>query len=431
MGSGFSLVPEQLALFPSYIADYKRAGLLTETIDPERAALAVKTAYRCVGRREPSFFIFLSSPLAGMIGAYLISEPEAWKMMTRMGAPAGLSGWPLEVWTAIVHQLALFLSSRERRVWGESWLADGAGESLATALKEEPRTRFWREVVVETASVAPTTFQEMRAHIARIDTGIWSPIQNEIWETLAAIEAEIRTPDRSAIITTPPFSFPAERIWALSHACGYGSQDADWLSWFAFWSKEARLKCGRQLYGLRAVNETCGWWWPFENVCIVTDRPAEIHFDAADQLHSVSAPALRYRDGFGVYAWRGRRVEREVVVGPVTVKRIERERNAEIRRILVERYGAPNYVRDAGATEIAADEWGVLYRKDQEGDEPIYVVKVICATTGQEYFLGVDPTAYGGRAGTNARAAVASTWRRNDNSLAFKNPEEYSPEVET
>jgi hypothetical protein len=435
MGSGFSLSPEQLALFPSYIADYKRVGLLTETIDPKRAVLAVKMAYRCAGRREPSFFIFLSSPLAGMIGAYLISEPEAWRMMTRKIAPAGLSGWPLEVWTAIVYQLALFLSSRDRRVWGgESFLVDGAGASLAMALKEEPRTRFWREVVVETrgewpanwdalwASVAPHTFQEMRIHIARVDTGIWSPIQNEIWETLAAIEVDS---------APTPFFFPAERVWALSHACGYGSQDADWLSWFAFWSKEAGLKCGRQLYGLRAVNEACGWWWPFENVCIVTDRPAEIHFDAADRLHSAAAPALRYRDGFGVYAWRGRRVERGVVAEPVTVGRIERERNAEIRRILVERYGAPNYVRDAGATEIAADEWGVLYRKDQEGDEPIYVVKVICATTGQDYFLGVDPAAYGGRAGMNARAAVASTWRRGDNSLAFKSPEEYSPEVET
>ena len=73
----------------------------------------------------------------------------------------------------------------------------------------------------------------------------------------------------------------------------------------------------------------------------------------------------------------------------------------------------------------------MLYRKEQEGDEPIYAVKVICATTGNEYFLGVDPAAYGGKAGTNAWAAVASTWRRGDNSLAFRSPEEYSPEVET
>jgi hypothetical protein len=215
------------------------------------------------------------------------------------------------------------------------------------------------------------------------------------------------------------------------HCCGYGSQDADWLSWFAFWAKEAGLRCGRQLYGLRAVNEECGWWWPFERACVVSDRPSEIHLDSRERLHRADSPAIRYRDGFAVYAWSGRRVERSVILDAVTVERIEAERNAEVRRILVERYGAQRYVRDAGATEVAVDEWGVLYRKDQEGDEPIYVVKVVCATTGNEYYLGVDPEAYGGRAGSSARAAVASTWRKADNSLAFRSPEEYSPDVQT
>jgi hypothetical protein len=455
VGKGFSLSlsPEQLALFPSYIGNYKRMGLLTETIDPERAALALKEAYRCAGKREPSLFLFFPSPLAGMIAAYLISNPESWKRMTvaavcegleaietlRESAPADLADWPLAVWTSITAQLATVLAYRpDRARWDEILLPEGVGASLATAIKEDPRTRFWKEMPEETrggwpgnwdalwASVGPNTFQEMRAHITQVDVGIWSPVQNEIWETLLAIEQETLNRNGGGGI-----AFSAERAWVQSHGCGYGSQDADWLSWFAFWSKEMALKCGRQLYGLRAVNETCGWWWPFENVCIVTDRPAAIHFDAEGRLHSAAVPALLYRDGFGVYAWKGRRVERGVLMEPVTVERIEAERNAEIRRILVERYGASNYVRDAGATEIAADEWGVLYRKDQEGDEPIYVVKVICTTTGNEYFLGVDPEAYGGRAGTNVRAAVASTWRRRDNSLAFKSPEEYSPEVET
>jgi len=455
MGSVFPLTPDQLALFPSYLAEYKRAGLLTETIDPARAALAVKEAYRCAGRREPSLFLFLSSPLAGMIAAYLISDAKNWRAVTEVARgmagsgsarveafraqipPASLRDWPLVVWVTVLTQLSAALVYRpDRARWAEILLPEGAGPSLASAIKEEPRTRFWREVALETrggwpdcwdqlwASVPAGAFGEMRTHMTRVDAGIWSPVQSELWETLAGIEAQARADARES-------AFAAEEAWAHSHGCGYGSQDADWLSWFAFWSKEAGLKCGRQLYGLRAVNGACGWWWPFENVCVVTDRPAEIYLDVEGRLHNATGPAIRYRDGFGVYAWKGRRVEREVLLGAVTVERIEEERNAEIRRILVERYGASAYVRDAGAVEVASDEYGTLYRKDQEGDEPIFVVKVICPTTGHEYFLGVDPAAYGGSAALSARAAVASTWRRGDGSLAFKSPADYSPEVET
>ena len=72
------------------------------------------------------------------------------------------------------------------------------------------------------------------------------------------------------------------------------------------------------------------------------------------------------------------------------------------------------------------DDFGTLYRKEQAGDEPIYAVNVICPTTGREYFIGIDPKAYGGRAGKEAKAAVASTWRDDETKeLVFAAPEEY------
>ena len=64
----------------------------------------------------------------------------------------------------------------------------------------------------------------------------------------------------------------------------------------------------------------------------------------------------------------------------ITVDEIERERNAEVRRVLIERYGQSKYLVDAGAEEIARDACGVLYRKDIEGDEPLVMVRVLNST---------------------------------------------------
>ncbi len=175
----------------------------------------------------------------------------------------------------------------------------------------------------------------------------------------------------------------------------------------------------------------CGWWWPFSRAVIITDRPCALHFDAMNRGHNADGPAILYRDGFAVYMWHGRRVDKSVICDPVTIERIDKEANAEIRRILIERYGSTKYVKDSGSVLVHADDFGTLYRKDEPGDDSIYAVNVICPTTGREYMLGVDPESYDGLAGKNAKAAVASTWRLDSGELAFKRPEEYAPLVET
>jgi hypothetical protein len=57
---------------------------------------------------------------------------------------------------------------------------------------------------------------------------------------------------------------------------------------------------------------SCGGWWPQERVCTVSERPVEIHVeptpwpdDGRVHLHRADGPAMRYRDGWAVYALRG------------------------------------------------------------------------------------------------------------------------------
>jgi hypothetical protein len=49
----------------------------------------------------------------------------------------------------------------------------------------------------------------------------------------------------------------------------------------------------------------CGWIFPFEEVCIVSERPTEIHFDENKCLHAEGKPALVFLDGSCDYAHHG------------------------------------------------------------------------------------------------------------------------------
>ena len=58
---------------------------------------------------------------------------------------------------------------------------------------------------------------------------------------------------------------------------------------------------------------------------------------------------------------------------------IETEANVEVLQVKTERFGVANFVAASGAQEIHRDDFGILYRKNIPGDEPLMVVKVLNA----------------------------------------------------
>jgi hypothetical protein len=141
-------------------------------------------------------------------------------------------------------------------------------------------------------------------------------------------------------------------------------------------------------------------------------------------LHCESGPALVYPDGWGIWAFNGVRVSQALIEHPelITCSAIDAEQNAEIRRVMIGRYGQTKYLIDSGAENIGGDDYGVLYRKDIQGDEPIVMVKVVNSTAEpdgsfKDYFLRVPPTI------RTAREAVAWTFG--------KTADEYEPSIQT
>jgi hypothetical protein len=82
--------------------------------------------------------------------------------------------------------------------------------------------------------------------------------------------------------------------------------------------------------------------------------------------------------------------------GRITIEAIRAEVNAEVRRVMIERYGLSRYLLDSKAIKLCEDEFGELYKADLEGDEPLVMVKVMNSTPETDgsfkpYFLRVHP----------------------------------------
>jgi hypothetical protein len=89
----------------------------------------------------------------------------------------------------------------------------------------------------------------------------------------------------------------------------YGQHEAPWL---------AALDRDDAPDGLRfliSVARSCGWVWPLETAAIICDRPEFIHVDAEGRLHSPDGPAMRFRDGFCIFAWHGELIPRLWIEG--------------------------------------------------------------------------------------------------------------------
>lgn len=100
------------------------------------------------------------------------------------------------------------------------------------------------------------------------------------------------------------------------------------------------------------LTRSTGWWWPREEVCVMSDRPTAVHVDANSLLHNDKGPAIAFADGTHAYVWHGTTVPRWVIEEPDVV-RIMTERRLELRFAAAERLGWETYVEQATTPLIA------------------------------------------------------------------------------
>jgi hypothetical protein len=301
------------------------------------------------------------------------------------------------------------------RAAGDAWAARAARAARA------PRAAWdaWDAWDARTAWAARAAWDAWDAWIA---WDAWDArATRAAWDAGAAGAARVARAARAARA-----AWDAGAVWAAG--------DASWISCMI--PSAIGIKAEETLRHLYPVFEAleAGLWlyWPLDGEVVCLPQPA-IRSEGG-RLHCETGPAFEL-PGEKMWFWRGVPVAQHVIEQPqrITVAEIERESNAEVRRVLLERYGPARYLADSGAAvidRVALDDtrvpFGVrgakLLRKEVPGDEPLVFVELRNSTPEPDgstkvYHLRVPPDM------RSCIAAVAWTWD--------KAAGDYAPQAET
>ncbi|GAA2105842.1 DUF6745 domain-containing protein [Actinomadura alba] len=344
--------------------DWHAVAFATGPADRDTAEAGIRSAYEAAGLAGPERFIWVPSPAHGAVTAALLTD------------------WDRAVATLRPTELA--------------WSTASAVENPVDpgpSVREAVRTLPWE--AARTAAFRDLGRREWSRVWARTGGGLWDQVNvlvNRIRRGIGELAGEDDRRVRRGIEVPVGHGSATALLRAMTLDAVLGQHDAPWLAAF---DEVERLD---GLAGVAQAARSAGWWWPYQRVAIVSERPAELHRDEPGRLHRGDGPALSYPGGFALHAWRGMPMPADftTVLSGLTGERIATEANAEMRRVMLEHYGYDRYLAETGAQPVHQDETGVLWRIDLPGDEPVVMVEVVNSTpepdgTSRTYHLRVPP----------------------------------------
>jgi hypothetical protein len=352
------LTAEQRKALGRYRARWSAIRRSTEPADREAAEAGARLAYRAAGLAPPQRFVWCDSPLELSRRAQAISRGDGpnvrWALVDRVRGKA----------------IAHIRKRLPRRLLAEVERAVNPADALTASVTE---------------SVVQAAERELLPLLTRARRG----------EPLSLTCVLLALSGREG----------------FRHATA-GPTDLSWLSTFEYLRGVLGLKAETEpLLGLWQLAGNAGWMQPHAWTCWLCERPDLLCVDVNDRLHHPTGPALRFRDGFSAFAWRGVELPRALIECPkrITPAAIDGQTNVQIRRCMIEIMTPRRYVAEGGAKRIAEDETGILWRRTWLAHDAWAAVEVINATpeldgSRKHYFLQVPPNLQ------TAREAVAWTY---------------------
>lgn len=209
-----------------------------------------------------------------------------------------------------------------------------------------------------------------------------------------------------------------------------------WLSFYDYFIHEANVEFTQELltayHKMREASVCAFSSLQFEEVCIISRFPDELHLNNDGNMHSLDGPAIVFHDGYSQYYYNGIYVEKELFLRlidkKVTFRQWAEERNEETKSLILsfyqEKFGGEfvskflaDHLKEVGTFvdkknsvylqgTVPSMNIGVytLFKGEVQNVEIAYV-RCYCPSTDRMFFLGVDPEY------NNPKDAIASLCR--------------------
>ena len=251
--------------------------------------------------------------------------------------------------------------------------------------------------------------EEIRSHIVTcwlstdgpvaktpLKSAMQSLIERSICSSTEALFGHVTWGLNEGLSMLQPESFKNGEFWTTQTGSnGFGiftSLNIAKVSLHDFWASlgvQYRRSMREKQALFKELCETGFWFWPGSRVCVCCERPAALKLDNEGRLHNENGASLAFRDGFEVFSFHDVVLPEYVVMRPheITVEKIEAEQNAEVRRIMTERFGYGRYLSETGAKVLDMDVIAVNTLDEAFGSMPRALME---DKQGQRWLVGTD-----------------------------------------
>ena len=159
---------------------------------------------------------------------------------------------------------------------------------------------------------------------------------------------------------------------------------AGWSAFISFFRYIAKLPIDYKKWDdWEKLSELSSLRYVHEKFCIICDRPKTLKIDDRNRPHCEDGPFCEWRDGSALYAYRGVKVPKYVLLRPdlITIEDIQKESNKEVQRIMIEKYDVSRYLMDIKGEIVDMDSLTL------EGSAPRALIK---DNKNNHWFIGTD-----------------------------------------
>jgi len=293
-----NLTKDQISRFPEYVKKWTDIGLSCEPVDMPRFKAGVALAYTAAKIKPPTDIIVCDSPIS------LLEENSV--------------------------RGSVFNSVRDN-VWNS--VRNSVCNSVYNSVSNSVSNSVWNSVDES------------------VSDSVWNSVYNSVWNNVwNSVFNNVSNSVSDSVWNSVSNSVMVREMY-------YGSHSSGWLSSYSFMREVVNLKQQTEpLVGLMEMAQSAGWAGMYTDVVIVQHRHSELHRNLEGRLHCETGMAVKYRDGWGLWAIGGVTVDEQIVMKPETqtVEQIRVEANAEVKRIRIERFGWDRYLKEIDAKEIDA-----------------------------------------------------------------------------
>jgi len=304
------LSEKQIEKFPEYVDKWLKIGLSTEPITLDQARLIVNNVYsRLLGFKSPKQIIILDSPLSIWIGiCQLFSRNQVEDQVWHQVRNQVKNQVENQVWNQVGDQVRNQVEDQVRnqvwnqvrnQVWNQVWnqVEDQVRNQVRNQVEDQVRNQVWNQVGDQ------------------VRNQVWNQVENQVGNQVEdQVGDQVRNQVRNQV-----WNQAHNRVWnqvrnqvwnqvgsfVSPYMCG--QFDSNYFSFYDYIFNEV-LECECNLWSIYRDTSKLSLIYPFEDVCFLSQKPVEINFDANKQLHAEGKPAIKYSDGFSVYALNDVRV---------------------------------------------------------------------------------------------------------------------------